>query len=876
MEPQAFEVLAFLVENAGRVMTKDEILDRVWPDRYVSEASLNSRVMTARKAIGDSGSEQRYIKTVHGRGYRFIGLATENAAPATAPVMLKNPVTVLQPVAPMTSFVGRQNELARIRALLAQPACRLLTVAGPGGIGKTRLVQEFIATCDTEATNVVLLEFEHVAEENCAMALAEGLGVNPAGGDVLERVIEFLAGRDTIIVLDNLDSVISSVRPKVEAVLRRTPTVRFLVTSRVTLDVQQEWVLRLSGLDLEAKPGETSDAAALFLRRAAQAGSHEQSSDVQDIDAICRMVDGLPLAIELAASLARFLPYQKIRALIESDASAALASNRSDLPARHRSVEALFAESLRLLSDDVRKVLTELAVFAADFDARAAEVVAGANIASLGALVDASLLAPRDGRFGMHPLLSQLLRARGAGVSERARIAHAEYYSDFLYRHAESLQGPGQLQAIAAVEAEVSEAIAAWRWSMANRRIDLLEKSRRPLFSYLIYRGRFLDSVELAEAALEVVGDDFPATRSGLLILYAWVLFRVGKTTAAAQSVQQSLAISRAAELPWKRGYGSDGRVVTAALFLGLGNYDAAFAAATQSLALAELANDQAGMAFASWMAGTARLRIADSEITDDAQSKERGEQRLREASQYIERAAAILEPWEESWLMGFVEIERGLIAEGHGDRERACGNFRKAYRLRRRFHDPQGMSSALIYLCDNLVELGQPEATEGLYPEIRTLVTRSGDATGMAEALRSQGLTATALGDFDLARRSLVDSLNLSRSLSFVNNTMGAMRAMAELFTIEGRTDIAGRIMACVAAHPSSTPNARVKAREWLERHGGVEITTDEAVAGLESLTEEATRVATSVSHWLQSGDEPWIDAGNSEPWYLARVAAR
>ncbi len=876
MEPQAFEVLAFLVENAGRVLTKDEILDRVWPDRYVSEASLNSRVMTARKAIGDSGSEQRYIKTVHGRGYRFIGLATESAAPAPAPVILKNPVSILQPVAPMTSFVGRQSELARIRALLAQPACRLLTVAGPGGIGKTRLIQEFIASSDAEATDIVLLEFEHVAEENCALALAEGLGVNPAGEDVLERVIQFLAGRDTIIVLDNLDSVISSVRPKVEAVLRLTPSVRFLVTSRVTLDVQQEWVLRLSGLDLEAKPGETSEAAALFLRRAAQAGGHEQADAAEDIEAICRMVDGLPLAIELAASLARFLPYQKIRALIESDAPAALASSRSDLPARHRSIEALFDESLRLLNDDVRKVLTELAAFAADFDARAAEVVAGANIASLGALVDASLLAPRDGRFGMHPLLSQLLRARGAGVSARARIAHAEYYSEFLHGLTESLQGAGQLEAVAAVEADVSEVIAAWRWAIANNRVDLIEKSKRPLFSYLMFRGLFVVADELAEAALEILGDAFPETRSGLLVLHAWVQFRLGKTASAAQSVQQSLAISRAAELPWKPGYGSDGRVVTAALFLGLGNYDAAFAAATQSLALAEQAKDDAGIAFSSWMAGTARLRFADSELADDARSLELREQRLREASEYIERAGTILEAWDESWFMGFVEIERGLIAQGRGDLERACGNFRRAYRLRRRLHDPQGMSSALIYLCDNLVDLGQAEAAEELYPEIRALVTRSGDATGMAEALRSQGLTATALGDLALARRSLVDALNLSRSLSFVNNTMGAMRAMAELFTVEGRTEVASRIMANVAAHPSSTPGARTKAREWLERHGGMEITSDQAVAELESLTEEATRVATSVSEWLQAGDEPGIEVGNSEPWYLARAAAR
>ncbi|MGE3076580.1 MAG: winged helix-turn-helix domain-containing protein [Dehalococcoidia bacterium] len=879
MEPQAFEVLAFLVENPGRVMTKDEILDRVWPDRYVSEASLNSRVMTARKALGDSGSEQRYIKTVHGRGYRFIGATTEApASPPPEPVLLRNPVTVLPAITPMTSFVGRQDELARIQALSSQSACRLLTIAGHGGIGKTRLLQQFIAATQSDDEEFVLFQLEHAVDEGCApSALAAGLGVTPSGEDTIERVVEFLADKRLTIVLDNLEPVLDAARPVVETILRGTTGIRFLVTSRVTLGIQQEWVLRLGGLGLEPlAPAEVSEAAALFLSRAEQAGLYDQDKDMEAIDGICRLVDGLPLAIELAASLARFLPCQRIRELIEQDASATLTWRRTDLPARHRSIEALFEESLRLLSDDVRRVLTELAAFEGDFDAAAAQAIAGANIAALGALVDASVLSPRDGRFGLHPLLSQLLRAQGAGVSEAARVAHAEYYADFLDGLTGAIQGPGQFAAVAALEAEVAEVVAAWRWAVEHSRIDLIEKSRRSLFSYLMFRGMFKMADDLAEAALAIVGDEHPETRSALLVMHAWILFRVGKTTAAAQSVQQSLAISRAAELSWKPGFGSDGRIATAVIFLGLGNYDAAFAAATQSIALAEAAGDPAGAAFACWMAGVARLRFADAEFDDDAKAHELRRERLREASGYIERAGSILEQWEESWLLGFVEIERGLIAQGNDDRERACGHFRRSYRLRRRFHDPQGMSSALIYLADNLVELGQAEEANELYPEIRALVTRSGDATGMAELLRSQGITATARRDLSLARRSLVDSLNLSRSLNFVNNTIGALRALGEMFDVEGDTELAARIMALIAAHPSATPGSRAKSRAWLLEHDQPAIPPSVAIAELDSLTDEAARAATPLNEWLQAGDEPGITVARVEPWYLARAAAR
>ncbi|MGE0601458.1 MAG: winged helix-turn-helix domain-containing protein [Dehalococcoidia bacterium] len=878
MEPQAFEVLAFLVENPGRVMTKDEILDRVWPDRYVSEASLNSRVMTARKALGDSGSEQRYIKTVHGRGYRFIGITTESqATPAPEPVLLNNPVTVLPPLAPMTSFVGRHNELARIQALFSQNACRLLTIAGHGGIGKTRLIQEFIAANQSDEEEFVLFQMEHAGDDDCApAALASGLGVSPSGDDTIERVVEFLAGRRLTIVLDNLESVLDAARPVVETILRGTTDVRFLITSRVTLGIEQEWVLRLSGLSLDAPPDGTSEAADLFLSRAEQAGLYDQGKDIEAIEGICRLVDGLPLAIELAASLARFLPCQRIRELIEQDASATLTWRRTDLPPRHRSIAALFEESLRLLSDDVRRVLIELAAFEGHFDAVAAEAIAGADIAALGVLVDASVLSPRDGRFGLHPLLSQLLRARDAGVSEAARVAHAEYYAEFLNRLTDSLQGAGQLAAVAAVEAEAAQVIAAWRWAIEHKRVDLIEKSRRSFFSYLMYRGMFKLADELAEAAIAILGDEHPETHSGLLVTHSWIQFRVGKTTAAAQSVQHSLRISRAAELPWKPGYGSDGRIATAVIFLGLGNYDAAFAAATQSLALAAQANDEPGVAFASWMAGVARLRFADAEFEDETNLQQLRQERLQEASHYIERAGAILEAWGEAWLLAFVETERGLIAQGNGDRERACGHFRRSYRLRRRFHDPQGMSSALIYLADNLVDLGQAEEANELYPEIRALVTRSGDATGMAELLRSQGITATARRDLALARRSLVDSLNLSRSLNFVNNTIGALRALGEMFDVEGDTGLAARIMALVAAHPSATPGSRARSRVWLEEHNRQPISQAAAIAELDSLVDEAARAATPLNEWLQSGDEPSIQVGNSEPWYRARAAAR
>ena len=847
MEPQVFEVLAFLVENAGRVVTKDEILDRVWPERYVSEASLNSRVMTARKALGDSGAEQRYIKTVHGRGYRFAAPVSSSAFPVRSSVtVLPDAVEALP--APSTSFVGREDELARVAALLEQPGCRLLTIVGPGGIGKTRLALQALQSYPGEVKLVLL---EHVEPALLVPALAAALGLRPSTGDTLEQVALYLGGRETLIVLDNVEHLADAARAVLETILARAPGVRFVLTSRVSLGTRQEWVLRLGGL-------EQSAACQLFAQRLRQANAAVADGEIPEAPQICRLVDGLPLAIELAASLGRFLPPARIRELIEEDASASLRASLRDLPERHRSIESLFAESLRLLSDGERAAMAALAVFDGTFDAAAANAIAGASLATLGTLVDASLLGPHDGRFAMHPLLRQYLPGIYPAEVEDARERHAAYFAELAGRYAGALQGAGQLAAVEAIDPDVPNLFAAWRWAVSRASSGLLARMQRGLITYLIFRSRFIEAEALAGAALEAIDPADAELRSSLLVHHAWALLRLGNVRQAAGAFAESIRISERAELPWKPGYGADARVAVAALELGAGDYPAAFEAARRSLALAEASGDAPGAAFACWLAAAARLRQSEM-VCDRVGPGFRarpapGDTRLDEAAALTARALQLLEGTDEAWLLGYVNIELGLQASMSGDPERACSHFRRAYQLRRSLDDPQGMSSALIYLSDTLVGLGEPAAAYELYPHIRELLLRSGDAQGRAEILRAEGLIGIALGDLDLARRRLREAITVSQSLDFVNNVVGALRGLGEVFAREGRTELSARIMAAVAEHPATTPGSRAHAvRVLAEMDADARFAAQTAPGDFDSLVDEAVRAASPMAEWLR-----------------------
>ncbi len=828
LEPQVFEVLAFLVENAGRALSKQELLDRVWPERYVTEAALNSRVMTARKALGDNGQSQRYIKTVHGRGYRFFGTLEEQPLPAApAGAVPANTPARLPFQAPGTSFIGRDAEMQRLMDLLEGDA-RLLTIVGAGGMGKTRLASELAARLAAAGRPVAFAALETSTAATLAADIAAATGYKPRTTEAAAEVVQHLAGLELVLVLDNLEHVIEPARSFLQDLLAAAPSVRVVTTSRAVVGLRQEWVYRATGLAVEATGGETPDAVRLFVERARQAEASVEVSaaELDAVAGICRQVDGMPLAIELAAALTRYVGIADVAALVRSDVSA-LEIDLPDTPARHQSINALMEESLRHLGEGEREVLRALAVFEGGFTSDAACGVAGASLPLLRSLADRSLLQCAGGRFALHPLMRQFLCCQAAS-REGLQATHAAYYGRFLAARTAALESDGQVAATAAIDAEFANVLAAWRWACTHGRIDLIDEARYPLFAYLTFRGRFFEAHEIggmAIQALEAAGDAGKPVLASLLTHYVWTLFRIGKPGEAVAIIARAQRLFAESGAEPGPGMGTDPLTVVAALRLGAGQYSEAYAAASAALRRAHAREDRIGVAFASWLAGCARLREASIEVTADGAGhyfyrptpEGAATGHLDEAMRLTGQAAMILEALGEIWLRGFVEIERGLAAEANGDRTAAAEHQRQAYLLRKQLNDPQGMGSALVYLAGTVIALGQYDDARAMHTEARRYFLASGDATGITEVDRSEGMLERLVGNEEAAIEKLLASLHGSVSLAFTNNVLSVARGFALILADWGEYETSLRALRYVAVHPSTTPFSRALARREL-----------------------------------------------------------
>jgi DNA-binding SARP family transcriptional activator/predicted ATPase len=323
--------------------------------------------------------------------------------------------------APVTSFVGRADELALIAERLADPHCRLLSILGPGGVGKTRLAREAAAAARDRGDDIFLdgvffIPLSAVRSlPALAAAVASALGLAcPAGADPQTELLRRLRDRYLLLVLDGFEHLAPEAS-FLTAILQYAAGVKLLVTSQQRLHLAGEWVLELAGLPyapLGPSEGvEIYSAIQLFLQRAQQARPDFAPSarDLQVITFICELVEGSPLAIELAAALTRFMSCAEIAQAVESSLDALVAFEH-DLPARHRSIRAAFEHSWRLLTSAEQQALRRLAALHGEFTAESAEQAASVSQPLLIALADKSLLRRgATGRYALHELLRRFV-----------------------------------------------------------------------------------------------------------------------------------------------------------------------------------------------------------------------------------------------------------------------------------------------------------------------------------------------------------------------------------------------------------------------------------------------------------------------------------
>jgi predicted ATPase/DNA-binding winged helix-turn-helix (wHTH) protein/tetratricopeptide (TPR) repeat protein len=462
VEPQVFDVLSYLIRHRDRVVSKEELLDEIWGDRFVSESALTSRIKSVRQVVGDSGAAQRSIKTIHGRGYRWVGdvvvadpIGAGGEASSATPAY-PAPATILPPRA-LTSLVGRERQVESLGTAIADR--RLVTLVGPPGVGKSRLAGEVALDAanrpDGEVAFADLRRTTHRSDVigvlrrsvNVAGAPADDEAAPLADHDAsVALLVAHLRNRRLLLVLDNCEHVTSDLAEIVPRLIRSCPGLSILATGRRSLGAEGEFVWVVEPMPAPGSAEVTwpqllsSDAGRLFVERSRAAGARwdETAEQATSIAELCRRLDGLPLAIELAAARTRWLSIEDLLRQLAHELEGPTASSGDPLHAALRS-------SRSLLTSEQQRAFDALSVFAASFTIDAALSVIGAvcpdgdALEIFEGLVDHSLVDVISGPRHRYRLLETIQRYAELCRIESAQddvavLAHFDHYLRFVVR----------------------------------------------------------------------------------------------------------------------------------------------------------------------------------------------------------------------------------------------------------------------------------------------------------------------------------------------------------------------------------------------------------------------------------------------------------
>ncbi|HEY1328193.1 MAG TPA: winged helix-turn-helix domain-containing protein [Casimicrobiaceae bacterium] len=585
---RAFDVLMTLIERRDRVVTKDELFEIVWPGLVVEENNLQVHVSSLRKLLGSQA-----IATIPGRGYRFVAplTAAEDARTPRADTVPPTPNNLPQM---RTRFIGREKALDDCAGLL--DGTRLLTLSGIGGCGKTRLAQELAQRRLTAFPDGVwFVDLGPLQEARRVSAtVAATLGVKNAADDALDRISSHLEARRALIVLDNCEHVIDAAVESIDAILQAGDDVKVLATSREALGMSGEQIFAVRSLSLPATddPADIarSEAVRLFVDHARLvlpdfAVDARNASAIADI---CRRLDGIALAIELAAARVRVLTLDDIRARL-SDRFRLLTGGQRAMP-RHQTLQATMQWSHDLLTPREQRLFRRLAVFAggctldAAFDVTADGGDEYDTLERLTALHDKSLVfVDRDTqtqpRYRMLETVRQYAEERlnEAGEGDDVRDRHLVHYVTLAERAEPELLGAGQAAWYALLAREQENIMAAHAWcGQAQQGGELALRLCAALARYWYATTQHLTGRRLATEALAIAPDGAdPLLRAKALDGLAYFCLRLGRYDEGLAHVTGAIAAARDAG---DMGLAAAAMVLAGALKHGAGLHEEALA----------------------------------------------------------------------------------------------------------------------------------------------------------------------------------------------------------------------------------------------------------------------------------------------------------
>lgn len=731
---------------------------------------------------------------------------------------------------PANSFVNRHQEVAQIITYLNNPACRLLTLVGPGGIGKTRLAIEAgrriaadLSPASSEAAadsprfpdGIYFVPLDSLnSAEFLVSTLANALRFSfYSGADPTGQLLDFLREKDLLLVLDNLEHILAQADLLVD-VLAQAPRVKILAVSRERLNLSEEYLLPVRGLlapaaekdsEIDSLP-ENQAALQLFLQRAQAVYPDFDPSgpDRADIARICRLLEGIPLAIELAAAWVRLLSCQEIAREIAQNLDFLVTSLRN-VPQRHRSLRAVFDSSWQLLSDQERTLFRDLAVFNGGFERDAAERVTGASLPLLLALVDKSLLYRTEtGRFLRHTLLYQYAAEKLAEApQEKALIEarHCDYYLTFLQQREPLLKGGGQQAALAEISSEIENVRASWYWAIAQKQLGAIARAVDSLFHFYEMRSWFQEGAEVfGRAAMSLSGAGDDRLLGMLLARRGWFTFQLGQHEEAKAWLKHSLELLREDNGRREIGFALN---YLGAVHQHLGEFALARQYLLESQAVCAESGDQFGLSIALNVLSQVAYLQGD----------------YAESSRLCQESLALKREIGDRRGMAFSLRNLGLVAYALLDYQAAQDFFQESLAICREMDDRRGIGLCLNHLGDVARASASFEEARQLYQDSLTIFREIGNQWGVVSAQIRLGHAAYVLGEYPVAQLSFSRALKTALDIQAVPVALEALVGIAGLLSKGEDTERerAVELLGLVLNHSAAPKDSRDSAARLL-----------------------------------------------------------
>ncbi|MCK4504584.1 MAG: tetratricopeptide repeat protein [Candidatus Aegiribacteria sp.] len=706
-----------------------------------------------------------------------------------------------------TEFVGREDELQRISYLLQSPICRVLTLIGPGGIGKTRIALEAASgLAEKYSDGACFVPLAPVSSsENIIQTITDSLDLSFfSEDDPMEQLIDYLRTKEMLLLMDNFEQLVDGAGLLLK-IVNAAPGVTMLVTSRHSLNTDYEFEFRVNGLKYP-KEGDSDDqdtysALELFAAAARRVTDFELSWDLKPlVTEICRMVEGAPLAIELAASWLQSFSVDQIYHEISSSFNF-LGTVSGDILERHQSLAGVIEYSMSLLSVKERHVLEALSCFRGKFDAKAAQFVAGSSLQILDSLLNKSLIRRNfEDQYDIHEVTRQYANAslqKNPDQYERVRKKHSEYFSNLLQSLESRLRNHRRKETIDELSGMLENLRAAWEWAVDNGRIDIIGKCLKCFNSLYMNRGWYRSCDQLFSMTLEKL-EKIPDSEStegreltaGMLCMrLGWLRVCRGDYSSGEENLSKGLAVFR------KHGnvsFESQSLYCLSSLSLFRGDFKRAEERAVESLSLALEAGDI--------------LRQANALNALGNIARRKG--LFSEAAEFYSDSLKLFAEIEDTVGRSICLGNLGIVAFRTGDLDKALDLALESQILIEEIDDQRLIAEGYSDLANILRSMGRLEESGEYYAKSLRLNRELGIKSAIAITLVNIARYESTLENYVRADRLLIEACEIAEHI-------GRRAIVFQTFNARG----------CINLEQDQLEQAELLFREALEREKGMQI---------------------------------------------------